>query len=115
MEEEHLGEATSEGYFLGAKPEVTEQLGHGGSRQEEVCGGQHGQEEKHGLSEAVLNSNEGEEGAVAHNSQNVDDAKGNPNPDVEPLQARYSSQGKGTRAVTAQVIHGLFGLGAGGG
>ena len=112
MEEEHLGETISESYFLGAKPEVTEQFGHRGSRQDEVRGGQHKEEEKHGLMEAVLNDNEVEEGAIAHNSQNIDDTKGNPNPHVKLLQARYSSKDKGTGIVTAQVIHGLFSLGS---
>ena len=107
-----MGETASERYFLGAKPEVTEQFGHRGSRQDEVRGGQQREEEKHGLMEAVLNDNKVEEGAIAHNSQNIDGTKGNPNPDVKLLQARYSSKDKGARIVTAQVIHGLFSLGS---
>lgn len=61
--------------------------------------------------EAVLNSDEVEEGAVAHNSQNIDDTKGNPDPAVELLQARYPHKDKGTGIVAAQIIHGLFSLG----
>ena len=100
-----MGETTSESYFLGAKPEVTEQFGQRVSRQDEVRGGQQREEEKHGLMEAVLNNNEVEESTIAHNSQTIDDTKGNPNPDMKLLQARYSSKDKGTRIVTAQVIH----------
>ena len=112
MEEEHLGETTREGYFLGAKPEVTEQFGHCGNGQDKVCGSQHRQEEEHGFMEAVLNCNEVEEDAIAHNSHNIDDTKGNPNPYVEFLQARYSHKDKGTGVVTAQVIHDLFSTGS---
>lgn len=114
MEEEHLGETAGEGYFLGAHPEVTEQFGHCSSGQDEICRSQHREEEKHGFVEAALNCNEVEEDAVAHNSHNIDDTKGNPYPDVELLQARYSNKDKGTWVVTAQIIHSLFSLGSAG-
>lgn len=64
--------------------------------------------------EAVLNCNEADEGAVAHNSHNIDDTKGNPDPHVELLQAGDSNKDKRTRVVTAQVVHGLFSLGPAG-
>lgn len=61
---------------------------------------------------AVFNCNEVEKDAIAHNSHNIDDTKGNPNPYVELLQARYSNKDKGTGVITTQVIHGLFSLGS---
>lgn len=64
--------------------------------------------------EAVLYSNEVEKGAVAHNSQNIDDTKGNPDPAVESLQTRYSHKDEGTGIVTAQIIHGFLSLGSSG-
>lgn len=56
--------------------------------------------------EAVLNCNEVEQDAVAHDGHKVDDTEGNPDPEVELLQARYSNKDEGTGVVTAGVVHG---------
>ena len=95
---------------MGPKPKITEQFGHCGSGQDEVCAGQHGQEYKHGLVEALLCCNQVEENAVAYDSHNINDTKGNPDPGVEPFQAGYANESEGSWVVTAEVIHGLRGI-----
>lgn len=62
--------------------------------------------------EALLNCNEVEEDAIAHSCHDIDDTEGNPNPDVQLFQTRYSNKDEGTGVVTAQVIHALCSVGS---
>lgn len=103
MEKEHLRKAPWECDFSSPKPKDTERFRNTSCGQDEVSHGQHGEKEKHGFVKATLHRDEVEKGAVSHQSYNVDDKEGNPNPHMEFLQAWDPHQNKGSWVITAQV------------
>lgn len=101
MKEEHLCETPWECDFSSTEPKYTEHFRNTCCGQDEVSHSQHGEKEEHGFVKAPLYSDKVEENAVSHNSHNVDDTEGNPNPHMILLQAWNSNQNEGSWVITA--------------
>lgn len=112
MDEEELSEAGRDTNFSGIKPEDAHHGGQCRKAKAQVCEGQHGQEIVHGFMEGDIRMDDMDDGKVAYDNCQIDEAEGNRDPTVEIFQTLEARQEKSgfLEAAVIKDSHGFITL-----
>lgn len=87
MDEEELSDAAIQGDLPSTEPEDGQGLRYCARGEDNVCRGQHAEEEVHGFTEAALGEDNADEQAVPKQGDDIGNAEGDGNPPVLVLKA----------------------------
>ena len=86
--EKNLSDAAIQGGLPSTEPEDGQGLGNYAGGEDNICRGQHAEEEVHGFIEAALGEDNADEQAVPKQGDDIGNAEGHGNPHVLVLKAR---------------------------